>query len=302
MGSVPGEIYICQLYLTYRHRTARVSSVGGKKIPHILVRMDVLARSRQLVPLRTAINGHKGGGFMDGNGPPVGTQKCKGTRPLRAEAIASAFNLRQKLAQVRREVSYIRKRGRNDAQDYSYAMAADIAGAIGDRLAALNVILGRRNLSIKRSERQHGQGAETVVEVTLDYQFIDGDSDEVLSVPSYGEGRDIGDKAPYKALTGALKYALIQTFLIATGDDPEEEGPEAGGVGGRRSEPVISAEEVRTLKELVEQSGAELDRMLEYFGRPRLEDMTASAYNRAVRMLKRKLSRRHPPHPADARV
>ena len=142
------------------------------------------------------------------------------SRGSEAESSAAALNLRQKLAQVRREVGYIQKRGKNELHDYSYAMAADIAGAIGDRLAALNVVLGRRNLSVKREKSQNGQGVETVVEVTLDYEFIDGDSDEILSVPSYGEGRDSGDKAPYKALTGALKYALIQTFLIATGDDP----------------------------------------------------------------------------------
>ena len=30
-----------------------------------------------------------------------------------------------------------------------------------------------------------------------------------------GEGADAGDKAPYKAMTGALKYALLQSFLLA---------------------------------------------------------------------------------------
>ena len=38
-----------------------------------------------------------------------------------------------------------------------------------------------------------------------------------------GEGADVGDKAPYKAMTGALKYALLQSFLLSTGDDPEDE-------------------------------------------------------------------------------
>lgn len=42
-----------------------------------------------------------------------------------------------------------------------------------------------------------------------------------------GEGMDKGDKAGYKAFTGALKYFLADTFLVATGDDPEKESPEA---------------------------------------------------------------------------
>lgn len=41
-----------------------------------------------------------------------------------------------------------------------------------------------------------------------------------------GEGIDKGDKAGYKAYTGALKYYLANTFMVATGDDPEVESPD----------------------------------------------------------------------------
>ena len=54
------------------------------------------------------------------------------------------------------------------------------------------------------------------------YTFADVDSDEQLVAKVAGQGLDSGDKAPYKAQTGALKYALLQSFLLATGDDPEK--------------------------------------------------------------------------------
>lgn len=41
-----------------------------------------------------------------------------------------------------------------------------------------------------------------------------------------GEGMDKGDKAGYKAYTGALKYYLANTWMVATGDDPEKDSPE----------------------------------------------------------------------------
>ena len=41
-----------------------------------------------------------------------------------------------------------------------------------------------------------------------------------------GEGMDKGDKAGYKAYTGALKYFLADTFMVATGDDPEKDSPD----------------------------------------------------------------------------
>jgi hypothetical protein len=225
----------------------------------------------------------------------VAAPALAGATPTAAQASGPAINLRQKLAQVRREVGYIQKRGKNELHHYSYAMAADIAAAIGDRLAALNVVLGRRNLSVKRyeSQCQQGQGAETVVEVTLDYAFIDGDSDEILSVPSYGEGRDSGDKAPYKALTGALKYALIQTFLLATGDDPEEErGETPGRREMRKSGPApVDIEQARALYDLIEQTGTDLARVLQHYRVAKIEEMTASVARQATALLRRKMSK-----------
>jgi hypothetical protein len=42
------------------------------------------------------------------------------------------LNLRQKLAEVRRRIGYIQKRGFNERNNYSYVTAADLAGAVGD--------------------------------------------------------------------------------------------------------------------------------------------------------------------------
>lgn len=56
-----------------------------------------------------------------------------------------------------------------------------------------------------------------------------------------GEGIDKGDKAGYKAYTGALKYYLANTFMVATGDDPEKDSPDnrmnKKGSGERKASP-----------------------------------------------------------------
>jgi hypothetical protein len=49
------------------------------------------------------------------------------------------LNLRQKLAEVRRRIGYVQKRGFNERNNYSYVTAADLAGAVGDILAELGV-------------------------------------------------------------------------------------------------------------------------------------------------------------------
>jgi hypothetical protein len=53
-----------------------------------------------------------------------------------------------------------------------------------------------------------------------------------ITIPAHGEGIDSGDKSVPKAKTGAFKYALRQTLLIASGDDPDKVRPEnEGNVG-----------------------------------------------------------------------
>ena len=80
-----------------------------------------------------------------------------------------------------------------------------------------------------------------------------------LVVAVAGEGADAGDKAPYKAMTGALKYALLQSFLLSTGDDPEDERTNSRAALG--SERVITPEQVRELQGLIEETGTELERV-----------------------------------------
>jgi len=59
--------------------------------------------------------------------------------------------------------------------------------------------------------------------VTLSCKLIDIETGYSESSNHTGEGLDRGDKAGYKATTGALKRFLSSTFLVATKDDPERE-------------------------------------------------------------------------------
>ena len=53
-------------------------------------------------------------------------------------------------------------------------------------------------------------------------------------------------------MTGALKYALLQSFLLGTDDDPEDEREDSRAALG--SERVITPEQVRELQGLIEKT------------------------------------------------
>ena len=70
------------------------------------------------------------------------------------------------------------------------------------------------------------------------YRFVNIDKpEEYIETTSYGDGIDSGDKSVGKAMTYADKYALMKSYKIATGDDPDREGSnDLGGVNIEKKE------------------------------------------------------------------
>jgi len=200
------------------------------------------------------------------------------------------LNLRQKLAEVRRRIGYVQKRGHNERFNYSYVTAADIAGSVGDILSELGVVVIPRLEEISY-ESAVGRGEATrMARVVMAYTFADVDSGEEIVAKVAGQGLDPGDKAPYKAMTGALKYALLQSFLLATGDDPEDDRLDVRYSAGNH-ERLVSADEIRELEKLIAETGTELERVLAYYKVVSLGEMTETVYRRAVEVLNRKLAK-----------
>ena len=60
-----------------------------------------------------------------------------------------------------------------------------------------------------------------VIKMTL--RIYDVDTDKYIDVESFGRGLDSGDKGFGKASTYARKYALLNAYKIATGEDPDND-------------------------------------------------------------------------------
>ena len=245
---------------------------------------------------------NKASALSDANEKPIGPARAEDRSDLEGGIQSfekcSQLNLRQKLSLVRRRLGYVQKRGHNELHNYSYVTAADLAGAVGDILAELGVLIVPRLESIShepaRSSRPDG---EHLTHLVMNYSFVDVDTAEDITVKVAGEGVDAGDKAPYKAMTGALKYALLQSFLLATGDDAEDERltqiDQSAISRGNSAKRVISEKELDELRGLIEDTGTELERVLTYYKVSSLEEMTESTYRRAVELLKRKRAKQN---------
>lgn len=159
---------------------------------------------------------------------PPNTDDVAKAEPGSAMAVAPRKSLVSKLAEVMGEVHRIPKSGRNDFHKYDYATEADIVEAVRGGMAQRGLVLVP---SVEKMEwADLAGGKQRLCTLTVRFTVIDGETDSRLDFVAIGQGSDAGDKATYKAMTGAVKYALLKLFLIPTGDDPEaEKTPPAQG-------------------------------------------------------------------------
>ncbi|SYX85937.1 ERF family protein [Paenibacillus alvei] len=132
------------------------------------------------------------------------------------------LSLVKKLTEVMQQVKYIQKSGFNKFHNYKYATEADVNEKVREELANRGVILIPNMKSHETREHTTAKGnREYIVTVEVEFTFMDGESGEAIAFTVFGQGQDPGDKATYKAFTGAQKYALMKALMIPTGDDPE---------------------------------------------------------------------------------
>lgn len=125
-------------------------------------------------------------------------------------------------------IDRIPKTGRNEFHKYDYATEADITAAVRVEMARRQLML---TPSVVDSKAELvGEKKSRLVTIRVRYTLEDGESGEQRTFDMLGEGSDSLDKAFYKAMTGATKYAVLKLFLIPTGDDPEKDEPRNRGL------------------------------------------------------------------------
>lgn len=132
-------------------------------------------------------------------------------------------NVSAKLLQVVSAITgKVNKSGYNSFQKYKYVTEGDLIDAVRDELVKNGLMI---TTSVIHSNTSQQAGSDQyMTHVVLKHTIIDVDSGESLDVQSAGSGADKLDKGVYKAITGANKYFLLKTFLMAGDDDPENDG------------------------------------------------------------------------------
>ena len=118
-----------------------------------------------------------------------------------------------KLAEAIAEVEHVAKDGTNEHFRYRYTSAEEIYRQLREPLLKRGLVFVPSVASIA--------DANGLMSIRYKMRIIDAESGEVLEADWIGEGRDQGDKASYKAATGAAKTWLRHLFMLPADDDPE---------------------------------------------------------------------------------
>jgi hypothetical protein len=143
------------------------------------------------------------------------------------------MTIHKALLEVMNEVGYVQKTGKMEfgKTKYSYAGEVDLIKAVRPALVRAGITFRCSGVDVINSDdfttykEWNGNTTESLNHRFLakyTFTFTHAESDTHIDSYAVGDGMDSGDKASYKAATGALKYALRQTFIIETGDDPDD--------------------------------------------------------------------------------
>ncbi len=140
------------------------------------------------------------------------------------ELINDAARLQAKKNALRKDLAargILQKGATNSYDHYKYFSEAQYKALFTELFSAYG--LEHRASEVSVTEFQGTNSQPIGRRVTMDFTLTDVETGYGETCRCSGEGIDKGDKAIYKAQTGALKYYLATTYMVATGDDPENE-------------------------------------------------------------------------------
>ena len=181
---------------------------------------------------------------------------------LEGMAVEEALKLNAKLQAKKnmirkalKDKGILKKEGNNTYDKYKYFSEAQYKQLFTELFSEAKLELSFTEISYDTFEGSEKQSNGRMPK--LKFILTDVDTGYWEETVITGEGIDKGDKAGYKAYTGAVKYYLANTFLVATGDDPEKDSPNEKM--NTKNEKKATTKQISIVKDIAKTMGKELD-------------------------------------------
>ena len=161
------------------------------------------------------------------------------------------------LRKLLKEKGILKREGNNTYDKYKYFSEAQYKQLFTELFSVAKLELSFTELDYATFEGSEKQANGRMPK--LEFKLTDVETGFYESTVITGEGIDKGDKAGYKAYTGAIKYYLANTFLVATGDDPENESPQQTMNKKNTTDGKATAKQIEMIKKLAKEKGKTVD-------------------------------------------
>lgn len=139
--------------------------------------------------------------------------------------MSTTNKLAGKLVKILGALGGVEKKGYNAHQKYYYMREVDVMEALKSQLIENKLIMLTSSEFVDIQKKEGDKKTDFITTVKTTHTFIDSETGEQLSINSVGSGYDSSDKGASKAITAAVKYAIMKTFMISDeGADIENDG------------------------------------------------------------------------------
>ena len=200
-----------------------------------------------------------------------------------AEWLKLNAKLQQKknaLRKALKDKGILPKAGVNEFDRYKYFSEAQYKELFTELFSDHGLELNFNELEYDTFEGTEKQANGRMVK--LEFYLYDIETGFYETTVITGEGIDKGDKAGYKAYTGALKYFLADKFMVATGDDAEKESPD--NKMNDRTERKATPKQIEVLASTYQ--GENLEKLLKLNNISSLEEMPMSKASELISKLR----------------
>jgi len=143
--------------------------------------------------------------------------------------MSESMNLLQRMNAVMKDVAYVQKDEKKVAGQYRAVTHDAVCAKLRPSMVEHGIVVSVSVVDHAIADTWDKSGSRwTCVDATIVMTFMNIDApQDQLAVQAFGYGIDNGDKGPGKAISYAVKYALLKCFSLETGDDPDnDQGPD----------------------------------------------------------------------------
>jgi ERF superfamily len=174
--------------------------------------------------------------------PPVATER------IRAQTVGLPRTIWELIADAKRQIGPVGKTDWNEQQHFKFRGVDAVINAVAPVFDQLGIIHAPELLEYTYQTVEIGSNRTRMghVRLTVRYNFQGPGGPDAGVIPATvpGEAMDVGDKATSKAMSVALRTALIQTLNLPTADrDPDADSYEQSEAWDKRITKIASRED-----------------------------------------------------------